>query len=268
MARLIQGAWSPVAAQRFDGGTTCDVNFGVANAQFNSDLAQTVMVLYRPIGQNNGNSFHYIYSKSDSAGNGMRFLVDPNAGSWRAQFDMSSTGVGSSPSRQSTPNSIVLGYWHHIAGTYVGGGSLLTADLSIYIGINGAPLRLDNASGVDGTGTLNNNAAHNMHIGEREGSTNRPCFGDLAYVVRWPRVLTLGEMQMAQALGPQVIPDYIFFYANNQDYGPYRLTGARTGVLPGQAPLIQPGLNFRGARRFTNTVTATVTAAYAPQMLG
>ena len=271
----------PLLGQSFN-ATTSDINLGASSAQ--DCLAQTALALCYPTGAGEGNA-GYIFALTTSAtSNGPRFVHLDNSGNPQFGLQCNSSGTAGAPVHNSDSNTAPYNNWYHVAGTWDGG---INADgVQVYIGQNGATLANRTTNGanfVNGTGSGSVTAGRNLHIGNREG-TDRTFNGIIAYVARWNRVLSFEELVLAQQRGPLAVPKgLILCWANDRDYGPYKLKpSSRTAItqptnLPqGIAQFTVPGTwvgmgstasvvssSAAGARRARGADTAAKTSANA-----
>lgn len=243
-------------SHRFN-ATTSDIEFD-ANDASQSPIAQSMLALVHPAGAGEGNN-SYILAKVPSAGTqGVRFIVADSAGTPLLRLGFHTFSSAGNPLKVSS-TAMTYNDWWHIAGSWDGGTA--HAGIHIYQGMNGAALaEVSYAASNNGSGTLDGGTGNQLHIGNREGN-DRTHNGDIAYVARWDRVLTLDELLVAQRQGPLLVRrGLILFWANGRDYSTSRLMPVRTRTLgTGKPPLFTP---IRGRLVPNNFATSVAAAAF------
>lgn len=219
-------------AQSFDGSTS-GIGFGVQPSQ--AVTAQTILSVQKR-NRAGENEYHYVFSSFTGSTSGVRWSWSGGYGGFQLGF--SSTGAASAPYKNSATGTTSTD-WMVAAGTWDGG--LLSSGINLYYALNNNPLTLVTNIPVsgNGSGTPLYGSGNSSWIGDRDDRT-RTFGGDIAYVARWNRVLSLEELRRAQRLGPLSVPHgLILCWANGRDYGPYHLRPTSvTAVTKAIAPPI------------------------------
>lgn len=192
------------------------VNLG-SPAEVTDLTAMTVLTYLRPT---TGTALKYAFSKATTSGSWRRFQHTHFTEFW--EFDIPSTGGGPSAPRRATANGTApYDTWQHAAATWDGG--LLASGIHIYLGLDGATLsEATYQGGLDGSGSIVADTGGALGIMNRVSDQLRPMLGDVAYVAIWDRVLTLTELQQAQADGPLDVPSgLVVLWANQADLSTY-----------------------------------------------
>lgn len=209
-------------------GSTSYIRFAASPSQ---DLsAQTALAyIYRhSVGETAGRIFHF----GNSGVSALLFLL---SGSGTPQFNGNSSGLATAPQRVSGV-TVPVNAWTHIAATWDGG--LLASGIALYTGANGRPLTLSAGdSTTNGSGSVLGTAGNQIYIGNR-AENDRTFDGAIAYIARWNRVLSSGELIGAQQYGPLSVPSgLVLCWAGDRDFGPYGLRpDARDAVSSSASP--------------------------------
>jgi len=251
-----------LGSTRFN-GTTTTVQFGDEDST-QLLTAQSCLALTYPIGTGEG-GFGSIFSK-DSAGTnprGPRFLIDHNSGTPRLFFGCNSTGVGGSPQVASN-TAMTYGEWWSSA--YSWDGTAGFAAIKLYQGKSGVPVvETAYTGGSNGAGSATYGPVFGFSVGNRNAQ-DRTFNGDIAFVARWNRVLSLAEFRTAQTYGPLAVPGLVFCWANGRDYGPFKIKPTNVRVISSglTPPVFVPLLSrraFAARSPATCALTGTVTTA-------
>ncbi len=198
---------------------------------------QTVLVYARLVSPQ-PQSFGYPFGRVDpGSSTGHRYAISD-----KATLGVSTTAHAQRPSY----DSAIINYgdlWTHFATSW--NGSTDGTGFAHYASTDGSPIALiATGAGQSTSGTPTSAVGKNLYLLNREG-LDRSLTGDVAYIARWNRVLSLAELQTAQADGPLSVPDgLILCWANEQDYGPKGYVPvARTAFVAGALP---PNLNLGG----------------------
>ena len=232
--RLFRPNTTRVAFSHDFDATTSDINLGNLDTPHDVD-AQTIMSYCRPDAAGEGNTGTLYSAVASGTQNGILFAIEHNAGTPRTHFNANSTGTAGAPKKIGSAN-VTYGVWGHYAATW--DGSLSAANITLYAGRSGKDLTVSgSASTTDGTTAVSTPTSSNHHIGNREGADST-FNGLIAWVARWNRVLTLGELRLAQQQGPLAVPQgLLIVWANGKDYGPYSLNAASfTNLMKALAP--------------------------------
>jgi len=165
-----------------------------------------------------------------------------NSGS-RALFYGSSTDTGYAPFRATGTANLALETWLYFAGTW--DGLFPSTSIKLYAAVGDTPItETTYGQGGSGSGTALPGSTPDLYLGA-QGNGSEPFAGDIAYIARWNRVLSLAELQEAQANGPLAVPTgLIFCWANGEDNGPSALVPTSVGTtVNGPAP---PNTNLGG----------------------
>jgi Concanavalin A-like lectin/glucanases superfamily len=231
MAQVQSRAYEPLTGQKFN-ATTSVINLGTAPQAV---IAQTCLALIYPVGSGE-NGFGWVWARADASNNGQRLVVDHNSGTPRLQCVGSCSGSAGNPTQVSPANSVVYNKWNHVGFWW--DGTLATVNaISAFSATNGAPLASLTGSFTSGSGSATNSGANALLVGN--GANNDRTFnGTIAYVARWNRVIRQAELLTAQRCGPLAVPNgLIMCWANNRDYGPYRLKAtSKTAIALGASP--------------------------------
>lgn len=225
-----------------------------------TSIAQTCLV-YTKITGAGGNGNGYVFGRTPSSSiNGHRLYIFDNSGGPRLTFGGSCSGGAahmSRPYREGANNSTTTGSWGHYASTWDGGNQ--SSGILLYAGV-GAELAEVGYSGIgrDSGGTPIDAVGKPLYLFNRQG-LDRNLDGDVAYIARWNRVLTLTELRQAQADGPLSVPDgLILCWANGQDYSSNAYTPvARATLVEGELP---PNTALGGEQGLQASVSASASA--------
>ncbi|MFT3964142.1 hypothetical protein [Propionivibrio sp.] len=212
------------------GATGRYVNFGTQAALAN--LANTpsgcTVIAYIKAGAQGATN--YIFGKCDSAGVGLRLALNSAR---QIAFSPYSVAGSINPSVVGTA-AVPTTSWCHVQATATGNGSLLAAQIKIYIDAGAADTP---SSAVDGSGSISSDTANPVYVLNRPG-LGRGIIGDTAYVAVWNRVLSDSDRATVRANGPlSVASGLVFCFANDQDYSTNALTYAdRSTRVTGSTP--------------------------------
>ena len=145
--------------------------------------------------------------------------------------------------------AITYNDWWHVGVIWT--GSILASGITLYGGKNGLPVADQNSTiSNDGTDSVKDSVANSFAIGATTAVTT-PFKGHIAYIARWNRVLTVGELQQAQKDGPISVPQgLILFWVNGRDYSPYEVTPTSiVNVAPGISPQFSQRVKVRPFRK-------------------
>lgn len=215
------------------GATGRYINLGSPSSQ--DDIgAQTIVVYAKPSGIIAAGSSYFL-GKTPSGGGGLRFFLQNNAGNRLLGFGVNSSGTANSPQASSANNAYAFDAWEHFQVTW--DGSLDASNVKFYVGATESTKSFT----ANGTGSISSDAAQDLFLMNRGNAATlgRDFLGDLAYVARWNRVLSTGELANVRANGPLAVTSgLILCWANDQDYSANALTpSARsTRVTGGAAP--------------------------------
>lgn len=243
-------------SEQYDASTSL-INCGAHTEQ--TPFAQTNIALVFPLGSGE-TATSTVFSVTPSASNnGCRMYVGDNTAQPNIVFNAHSTGSAGNPTRAAAANTCVYNKWNFIVSTWDGG--LTASNIKFYIAIDGATAVEAGyfSAGTDGVTAAASGAGNNLILGNR-GDAGRTMNGSMAYVARWQRVLSLGEIQKVQRLGPLSIPDgLIFCWANGRDYGPYGVAAVqKIAITQRTAPTVRYPL---GPRLFGKLALNSVAAA-------
>lgn len=235
------------------------VNLG--NDTNDTSIAQTCLVYAKLTGAG-GNNSGYVFGRTPSSStNGHRFYILHNSGSPRTAFGGSCSGGGlntSRPYREGENNSATLNSWGHYAAIWNGTNQQTGITLYAGIGVDLAEVGYS-GPGANSGGTPISSVGNPLYLFNRQGLDSHYA-GDIAYIARWNRVLTLTELRQAQNDGPLSVPDgLILCWANGQDYGPSAYTPvARATLVEGELP---PNTALGGEQGLQASVSASASAA-------
>lgn len=234
------------------------VNLG--NDTNDTSIAQTMLVYTKLTGAG-GNNIGYVFGRTPSSSiDGHRFYIFHGSGTPGTAFGGSCSGGGlntSRPNREGANNSATLNSWGHYAAIW--NGTNQQTGITLYAGI-GVDLAEVGYSGIGASsgGTPISSVGNPLYLFNRQG-LDRHYAGDIAYIARWNRVLTLTELRQAQNDGPLSVPDgLILCWANGQDYGPSAYTPvARATLVEGELP---PNTALGGEQGLQASVSASASA--------
>lgn len=164
----------------------------------------------------------YIFSNGDTSGaNGVRLQTNATTSAWL--FGADSSGSTANPLRRSNSASATAtsGNLQTIAATW--DGSLSSSNIHLFSAIDAVPLAADDGTGADGVTAINGPAGQKINIGNRaDAGTDRTFNGDIFWVARWNRILSLSELIVAQFQGPTQVPmGLVLYFANGRNWGPH-----------------------------------------------
>lgn len=220
------------------------INLGTHASQ-NNNLDTTWLIYCKPTGVDVAS---YFFAKTPSAtATGMRAYYtttkQPSAGT-------GSTGVANAPYVMGTADEIVYNTWQHVSVSFA---NHVSSDL-VVMRINGAPIvKTDWGAGAT---AMSSDAANDLFLMNRgnSGALGRAFVGSVAYIARWSRALTEGELTEAKTNGPLNVPSGLtLLWANNQDYSTNAITPvARSTFVAGDLP---PNLALGGVADPNGSVT-------------
>ena len=203
--------------QSFGSGTTTAITLPVSATQ--SIPAITILTLVRPTTIDS--TSRYVYSLTDNAAQGgPRLIVVDTTGTKKWTFV---NAISTTTGEAGEAGVALLNQWQFVACSQDGLNYPVGGSAKIYFAVPGTPL-VDVTTPINWNwGTPLGGVGYPTTIGNRNGGS-REFKGDIAYVARWNRVLSLQELNRAKSLGPLSVPKgLIMLWANGKDYGPYHL---------------------------------------------
>lgn len=208
-----------------------------------------------------GGSLGYVWTTATSGAiSGVRLLTYNPGSGLNFVWASSTTGHAGDPAKY-TGGLTGFNNYYDIGGTYDGG--LLHTGMELFAGINGRPLEIPSGiSGASGSVAVSH-TDNDLTIGNRPGAA-RTFDGDIYYLLRWNRIVSLAEMQTVQKHGLLAARDgLIFAWFNGRDWGPFGLNpSAVTAVAQGVSSPFAPKVSV-GRRRYT-IAEAAAAASFQP----
>lgn len=225
-----------------------------------TSIEQTCLVYAKLAGAGGGDN-SYVFGRTPSSSiDGHRVYIFHNSGSPRLAFGGSCSGGGfntSRPNIEGENNSATIGSWGHYAAVWAGTNQ--AGSITLYKGVGATLAEVGySGGGSNSVGTPINSVGKPLYLFNRQG-LDRHFQGDVAYIARWNRALTLTELRQAQNDGPLSVPDgLILCWANGQDYGPNAYTPvARAPLVEGELP---PNTALGGEQGLQASVSASASA--------
>lgn len=181
----------------------------------------------------------YIFCNcASNANDGVRIIIEVANGNLPGIYYRNSSGTDVRGARIN--QGAVAGNSYHYAFTLTGVQGQ-SGQSPCYSGVNGAPLEDLTTTALTISNFADGTNSYPIVIGNRVSSTARFSGSSaLYYVARWNRVLSLGELLLAQEQGPKAVPEgLILLWSDGKDHGPYGMQP--TTYAP--SAFSDPGLN-------------------------
>ena len=215
----------------FNGGVNAFITFGVLSEELLSTTARTWICIWKATAAG-GNNTPYLFGRTDNSGNGMRQFV-----AWSGSADLrcgySSTGNAIRPNTQANSEFTNNNTRWNITAQSHDGTTTLASAIKIFhdLTTQGILAEATYTSPVDGSGTINDDAAREFQIGNRGTARDRGFAGKIAALIGIDRRITdATELNAVLAAGVLNDPDHCFVWANGRDYGPYALAPTTIGA--------------------------------------
>lgn len=209
------------------------VNYGVRTDIVGAGGPRTVLYYGKPT-TGGGGGVGYLFC-------GHWFRVNFSESNTRTAFSWANYSTGNAPGRVSANGTVTFTDRLHIAYTWDGGAT--SSGMRIYRGVNEAPLaELSYGMAYEGTPPDLSTSEFWLY---NTNALNRALAGDSYYLAIWPRVLTLAELQQAQADGPLSVSGCIFLRANGAELVAGSTPVASVGITNVTTDL-PPNLNLGG----------------------